>query len=99
MEENNKPMTTNSSDEIGSWIFSLAPVGVAFIFYVAFIMQADLENKNLFLAYGAAAGFIGLETFWILKGWQNKRTNIVVMGIIGIALTLGALHLYLSFSK
>lgn len=67
--------TANSSDEVGSWIFSLAPVGVAFLFYVVFILQANLENTHLFLAYGATAGFIGLETFWILKGWQNGRKN------------------------
>jgi hypothetical protein len=98
-QQDPSPESPNTSDEIGSWIFSLAPVGVAFIFYVAFIMQADLENKHLFLAYGAAAGFIGLETFWILKGWQKKRANIVLMGLVGIALTLGVLNLYLSFVK
>lgn len=90
--------TANSSDEVGSWIFSLAPVGVAFLFYVVFILQANLENTHLFLAYGATAGFIGLETFWILKGWQNGRKNIVIMGIAGIAITLGVLNTYLSFA-
>ncbi len=100
MEKNNEPLTTvNSSDEIGNWIFSLIPVGVAFLFYIVFILQSDLENKNPFLVYGAAAGFTGLETYWILQGWRNKRTRIVVMGITGIVITEGILYLYLSFIK
>ncbi|MCW8888386.1 MAG: hypothetical protein OQK25_04930 [Gammaproteobacteria bacterium] len=89
----------NSSDDVGSWIFSLIPVGVAFLFYVVFILQANLENTNLFLAYGATAGFIGLESYWILHGLRRKRSSIVMMGIAGIAITLAILYLYLSFAK
>ncbi len=96
MEENDQPAaTTNSSALVENWIFSLIPVGVAFIFYVVFILQSDIENKNLFIAYGATAGFIGLESYWIMQGLRNKRTSIVIMGVIGIALTLGVLKLYL----
>ncbi|NOR51604.1 MAG: hypothetical protein GQ470_03195 [Gammaproteobacteria bacterium] len=98
-ENNESPTTINSSEEIGDWIFSLIPVGVAFLFYVVFILQSDLENKNIFFAYGAAAGFTGLETYWILQGWRNNRKRIVVMGLTGIAITLGILYVYLSFTK
>jgi apolipoprotein N-acyltransferase len=97
MHEKEEELTNaNSSEDVESWIFSLIPVGVAFACYVVFILQANLENKNLFMAYGATAGFIGLESYWILKGWRKKRTSIVVMGLIGIAITLGILFLYLS---
>lgn len=100
MEENDKsPTTVNSSEVVENWIFSLIPVGVAFLFYVVFILQANLENANLFLAYGATAGFIGLESFWIIRGWRNNRISTVVMGFTGIAITLGILYLYLSFMK
>lgn len=86
----------NGSEEVADWIFSLIPAGVVYIFYVVFIMQANLENSHLYLAFGAAAGFIGLEAYWILKGWRNHRRSTVVMGLAGIACALGAIELYLS---
>lgn len=87
----------NSSEEVGEWLFSLTPVGVAFSFYVVFILQSELDNTNLFLVYGAAAGFIGLESYWITKGLQRKCKSTIVMGTIGIMLTLGLLYLYQAF--
>lgn len=82
-----------------SWIFSLAPVGVAFVFYIMFIISSDIEQKGLFMAYGATAGIIGLETYWIVRGWRKDHGSTVFMGIIGIAITLALLKLYLSFSN
>lgn len=96
MQEEKKPLASgNSSEEVENWIFSLIPVGVAFVFYVVFILQAGLEGANRFIAIGAAAGFIGLESYWILKALRHNRNGIVVMGLAGIALTLGALYLFL----
>ena len=93
--ENSETSLSNASNSevVENWIFSLIPVGVAFIFYVVFILQSDIDNKNLFLAYGATAGFIGLESYWITQGIRKKRTNVVVMGFVGIAITLGVLSL------
>jgi len=91
----------NTNREVGeaeSWIFSLAPVGVAFVFYIMFIISSDIEQKVLFVAYGATAGIIGLETYWIVRGWRKNHGSTVLMGIIGIAITLGLLKLYLSFT-
>lgn len=85
----------NGSTLVENWIFSLIPVGVAFVFYVVFILQSELEHANRFIAIGAAAGFVGLESYWILRGLQAKRSGIVVMGLVGIAITLGALYLFL----
>ncbi len=90
---------TNISREIESWIFSLTPVGVAFAFYIIFIMQTDLANKGFFMAIGATAGFIGLETYWIAKGVQNKRMYQVILGLVGIAISLGLFYLYLSLTN
>lgn len=90
----------NTSRETGEgeqWIFSLTPIVVAFVFYIMFIISTDLENKGVFIAYGAAAGMIGLETYWIVRGWRRNHGSTVLMGIIGIAITLGLLALYLSF--
>ena len=93
----NKLLTTGrGQDEAENWIFSLIPVTVAFAFYIVFITASDIENKNIFIAYGAAAGFVGLETFWILRGWRKNHGSTVFMGVLGVAATLGILNVYLS---
>jgi len=93
----NKLLTTSrDKSEAEDWIFSLTPMGVAFVFYVIFIVSTNIEPKGLFLAYGAAAGFIGLESYWIVRGWRKNNASTIVMGLIGIAVTLGLLFLYIS---
>ncbi|MEN8133454.1 MAG: hypothetical protein ABFS45_25475 [Pseudomonadota bacterium] len=94
----NKLLTTSrDKSEAEDWIFSLTPMGVAFVFYVMFIMSTNIEPKGLFLAYGAAAGFIGLESYWIVRGWRKNNASTIVMGLIGIAITMSLLFLYISF--
>jgi hypothetical protein len=94
----NKLLTTSrGKNETEDWIFSLTPMGVAFVFYIMFIMSTNIEPKGLFLAYGAAAGFIGLESYWIVRGWRKNNASTIVMGLIGIAITLSLLFLYISF--
>lgn len=88
--------TSRDKNETEDWIFSLTPMGVAFVFYVIFIMSTNIETKGLFLAYGAAAGFIGLESYWIVRGWRKNNISTIVMGFIGIAITLSLLFLYKS---
>jgi hypothetical protein len=93
----NKLLTTSRDpNEAQDWIFSLTPIGVAFGFYMMFIMSSGIEPKGLFIAYGAAAGIIGLESYWIVRGWRKNHASTVVMGILGIALTLSLLFLYIS---
>jgi hypothetical protein len=93
----NKLLTTSrGKSETEDWIFSLTPMGVAFVFYVMFIMSTNIEPKGIFLAYGAAAGFIGLESYWIVRGWRKNNAGTIVMGLLGIAITLGILFLYKS---
>ena len=89
--------TNRNTGEGEDWIFSLTPVAVAFVFYIMFIISSDVENKGLFIAYGAAAGMVGLESYWIVRGWRNNHGSTVLMGVIGIAITLGLLYLYMSF--
>ena len=89
--------TKRKRGEAEDWIFSLTPISVAFVFYVMFIMSTDIENKGLFIAYGATAGIIGLESYWIVRGWRNNHGSTILMGIIGIVITLGLLRLYMSF--
>lgn len=78
----------SNSQMVESWIFSLIPVSMAFVFYVVFILQSELANKNEFLAIGAAAAFIGLETYWLVHGWRLRRKRIVLLGATGIVITL-----------
>jgi len=89
--------TNRNTGEGEDWIFSLTPVAVAFVFYIMFIISTDVENKGLFIAFGAAAGMVGLESYWIVRGWRNNHGSTVLMGVIGIAITLGLLYLYMSF--
>jgi hypothetical protein len=101
MEKKNTPAQSDSHDShdvVGNWIFSLLPIGVAFVFYVVFIAGSNLEHANMFIAYGAAAAFIGLESYWIIYGLRNKYVGTVVMGLAGIAMTVGLLYLYLSYA-
>ncbi len=90
--------TSRERTETENWIFSLTPIGVAFVFYIMFIISTDMENKGLLIAYGAAAGFIGLETYWVVRGWRKNHLITIVMGILGIALILGLLKLYMYFT-
>ena len=93
----NKLLTTSRDPgEAQDWIFSLIPIGVAFGFYMLFIMTSDIEPKGLFIAYGAAAGVIGLESYWIVRGWKKNNASTIIMGVLGIAITLGLLYVYVS---
>jgi hypothetical protein len=43
----NKLLTTDRDKcEAEDWIFSLTPMGVAFVFYVMFIMSTNIEPKG-----------------------------------------------------
>jgi hypothetical protein len=87
--------TDRHQSETEDWMFSLVPIGVAFSFYIVFILSTNIEQKGLFLAYGAAAGFIGLESYWIVRGWRKNHVTTIVMGLIGIIVTLILLYLYM----
>ena len=88
--------TKRTHGEAEDWIFSLTPISVAFVFYIMFILSTDIEQKGVFIAFGAAAGLIGLESYWIVRGWRQHHLSTVIMGVLGIAITLGLLNLYMS---
>lgn len=90
--------TKRDAAEAENWIFSLTPIIVAFVFYILFIITTDIENKGLFIAYGATAGIIGLQSYWIVRGWRKNYLSTIVMGVLGIVITLGLLKLYMYFS-
>ncbi|MBT8121373.1 MAG: hypothetical protein KJO10_02465 [Gammaproteobacteria bacterium] len=90
--------TTRDPGEIQDWLFSITPLGVAFVFYFIFIMSSDIEPKGVFLAGGVAAGIIGLESYWIVRGWRKNHILTIILGLVGIAVTAGLLAYYMSFS-
>lgn len=84
-------------EEVSRWIFSLTPLGVAFIFYFIFLLPMEIENKTLLYVIGAAAGFSGLQAYWIARGWRRNEGLTVVLGFIGIAFAALLVWLYLGF--
>ena len=83
-------------EDVKEWIYSLPPIGVMFAFYVAYIISSGIEPKGLYIAYGAAIGFIGLESYWIVRGWLNNHASTIIMGVIGIIMALCGLGFYKS---
>ena len=92
----NKLLTTRRDPrEVQDWIFSLTPLGVAFVFFFVFMLGMDIPDKTLVLVVGFAAGFTGLQSYWVFRGWCRNHFSTVLLGVIGIAITLSALWLYL----
>jgi hypothetical protein len=90
--------TSRNPQEIQDWIFSLAPLGVAFVFFFIFMLPLDIPHKEIVLIVGTAAGFTGLQSYWIFRGWHKNHVLTVVLGLISIAIVLGLLMLYLSIA-
>ena len=90
--------TGRDPQEIQDWIFSLAPLGVAFIFFIIFLWPMDMPNKDVIFVTGVAAGFIGLETYWIVRGWRKNHISTILLGLAGIAITIAAAWAYMTFA-
>lgn len=92
-------MLTTSRDpqEVQDWIFSLTPLGVAFVFFFMFMLGTDVPDKTLVLVVGFAAGFVGLQSYWVFRGWRRNHLSTVLMGLIGIGITMAALWAFLGF--
>jgi predicted RND superfamily exporter protein len=57
----------------------------------------DLPNKDMILVTGIAAGFIGLQSYWVFRGWRKNHGSTVLLGIIGIVITLSLAWGYMAF--
>ena len=90
--------TSRDQKEIEDWIFSLTPLGVAFVFFIIFVLPMDLPNKDMIVVTGIAAGFTGLQSYWIYRGWRRNEGSTVLLGLIGIGITFGLVWLYLSLT-
>ena len=83
--------------EVQRWIFSLIPLGVAFVFFFIFMLPMAIPNKDVVLVTGAAAGFAGLQTYWIFRGWRRNEGLTIVLGFIGIAIAAAFVWSYNAF--
>jgi len=90
--------TSRDPQEIQDWIFSLAPLGIAFAFFLIFLWPMDIPNKDIIFVSGVAAGFIGLESYWVFRGWRKNHLSTILLGLLGIAITIAAALVYLNFS-
>jgi hypothetical protein len=90
--------TPRDPREVQDWILSLTPLGVAFVFFFVLIAPMDLPNKELIMVAGVAAGFAGLQSYWIFRGWQKNHGSTVVLGVIGLVLILALAWLYVSLA-
>ncbi len=70
--------------EVQRWLFSLTPLGVAFAFFFILILPMDIEHKDMIMVTGLAAGFAGLQAYWIFRGWQREEGLTVLLGFLGI---------------
>jgi len=83
--------------EVQRWIFTLIPLGVAFVFFFIFLLPMAIPNKDVIMVMGAAAGFAGLQTFWIFRGWRRDEGLTIVLGGIGIAIAAVFAWSYIAF--
>jgi len=90
--------TGRNPQEIETWLFSLIPLGVAFVFFFIFLLPMDIPRKDVVMVIGAAAGFTGLQSYWIFRGWRKNHALTIVLGLIGIAIVLGLVRLYLTLA-
>jgi hypothetical protein len=88
--------TARDQQEVEDWILSLTPLGVAFVFFFIFLLPMDIPSKNVVLIVGTAAGFTGLQSYWIFRGWRKNHALTILLGLLGIALAIALVWLYLS---
>lgn len=86
------------AQEVERWVFSLVPLMVAFSFFVLFMAPAKINNKDIVYVIAITSGFVGLESYWIIRGWKRNEGMTIILGIIGIALAValawGYLHVF-----
>lgn len=86
--------TSRDPQEVQDWIFSLTPLGVAFAFFLVFLLPMEIEHKDIILVTGIAAGFTGLQTYWIFRGWRKNHAITILLGLVGIGLTISFAWFY-----
>jgi hypothetical protein len=89
--------TSRDPQELQDWMFSLAPLGVAFIFFLIFMWSTDIPHKNIIIVIGIAAGIVGLESYWIFRGWRKNHIVTILLGLISVVITVAVAWMYIAF--
>jgi len=58
----------------------------------------DVPNKDIILITGIAAGFTGLQSYWIFRGWRKNHASTILLGLIGIAITVSLAWGYITLA-
>lgn len=90
--------TSRDPQEIQDWLFSLTPLGVAFVFFIIFLLPMDIPNKDIILVTGIAAGICGLQSYWVFRGWRKNHASTILLGLLGIGITLSLAWGYVTLS-
>ena len=76
--------TARDQEEVEDWILSLSPLGVAFVFFFIFLLPMDIPSKDVVLIVGTAAGFTGLQSYWIFRGWRKNHALTILLGTAAV---------------
>ena len=89
-------MLTTSRDpqEAQDWLFSLTPLGVGFVFFFFLILPMNLPNKSEVMVLGVAAGFAGLQAYWVSRGWRKNNLSTVLLSLIALLIIPVAVWVY-----
>ena len=82
--------------EVQRWLFSLTPLGVAFAFFFLLLLPMEIEHKDMIMVIGLAAGFAGLQSYWVFRGWQKNHLSTVLLGVVGLSVIAAVVWLYVS---
>jgi hypothetical protein len=88
--------TSRDPQEAQDWLFSLTPLGVAFVFFSFLILPMDLPNKPQVMMLGVAAGLAGLQTYWVYRGWRKNNLSTVLLSLTALLIIAAVVWAYLS---
>lgn len=90
--------TSRDPQEAQDWLFSLTPLGVAFVFFFFLIVPMDLPNKSQVMVLGVAAGLAGLQSYWVFRGWRKNNLSTVLLSLIALLIIAAVVWVYASLS-
>jgi hypothetical protein len=85
--------------EMEKWVMSLAPLTIAFLFFVIFMMPVAVNDKDLILVGAGCAGFAGLQAYWVVRGWKRAEGMTILQGLVGIVAAGGVAWVYVNFLR
>jgi uncharacterized membrane protein len=83
--------------EMEKWVMSLAPLTIAFLFFVIFTLPVEIANKDLILVGAGCAAFAGLQALWVIRGWKRADGMTIIQGLMGIVVAACVPWLYIHY--